>query len=197
MVTTERRWLLRRIFVAATSITIAGSIIYISWPHGADDNTNTLATGLSALALLGVVVALYFQAQQTEISRLEAARNHRASLIQFAINNPRLLAAWGFDIENTPKAQIEAYSSMVFSFFWMAYDLKELTEAELRWTCDRIFRDAEIAQWWQTVGPVYHEREKTVGRRRFARIVDETHAGRLHSHEWLTNSSSPARPSQS
>jgi hypothetical protein len=178
MLNTKLRWMLRRLLVAAVSTAIAGSIIYAAWPDGADNATSTLATGMSTVALLGVAAALYFQSQQTKISRLEAARNHRADLIQFAISNPRLLAAWGFDVRDTPKAQIEAYSSMVFAYFWMAYDLKELTEAELRWTCERVFRDEEISQWWQLACPIYHEREKRIGRRRFTRIVDETHAGR-------------------
>jgi hypothetical protein len=179
MLSTKRRWVLRGIFVTAASTTIAGSAIYMVWPNGADDSANTLATGLSTVALLGVAAALYFQAQQTEIARLEAARNHRADLIQFAINNPRLLAAWGFDAGNIPKAQIEAYSAMVFAYFWMAYDFKKLTEAELRWTCERIFRDEEIAQWWQVAGPIYHESERRIGRRQFAHIVDEMHADRF------------------
>jgi hypothetical protein len=191
MLSTKRRWLLRRIVVAAASITIAALILYMSWPNGGDETASTLATGVSTVALLGVAAALYFQAQQTEISRLEVARTHRADLIQFAINNPRLLAAWGFDITDTPKAQIEAYSSMVFAYFWMAYDLKELTEAELRWTCERIFRDEEISRWWQTVGPVYHERERRIGRHRFARIVDEIHADGSHTHEGYSHP--PAR----
>lgn len=179
MLSTKRRWMLRGIFVAAAAATIAGSTIYMAWPNG--DSENTLATSLSTVALLGVGAALYFQAQQIEISRLEAARNHRADLIQFAINNPRLRAAWGFDTANIPKAQIQAYSSMVFAYFWMAYDLKKLTEAELRWTASRIFRDEEIAQWWQIAGPIYHESERRIGRRQFARIVDEMHADRSHT----------------
>ena len=125
-----------------------------------------------------MAAALYFQAQQTEISRLEAARNHRADLIQFAINNPRLLAAWGFDTSDTPKAQLEAYSSMVIAYLWMAYDLRKLTDGELRWTCERVFRDEEIAQWWLTAGAIYHDSGRRIGRRRFATIVDEMHAGR-------------------
>lgn len=193
MLTTKRRRLLRAIAVSVATVTVIGSIIYMSWPNGTPTSTgNTLATGLSTVALMGVAAALYFQAQQTEISRLEAARNHRADLIQFAINNPRLLAAWGFDVSCTSKAQIEAYSSMVFAYFWMAYDLNKLTEAELRWTCERIFKDQEIADWWETAGPIYHESERRIGRRHFAHIVDEMHAGRSRS----PNRTSPRQPTQ-
>ncbi|GAA1030135.1 hypothetical protein GCM10009557_21100 [Virgisporangium ochraceum] len=183
MLNTKSRSLLRAIVGAIAAAAVIGTVIYISWPGGTSATANTLATGLSTLALLGVAAALYFQAQQTEISRLEAARNHRADLIQFAINNPRLLAAWGFDVSHTSRAQIEAYSAMVFAYFWMAYDLGKLTESELRWTCERIFRDEEIAQWWRTAGPVYHESERRLGRRRFAHIVDEIYANRSRSTE--------------
>ncbi|GAA0921566.1 DUF6082 family protein [Virgisporangium aurantiacum] len=183
MLNAKFRWLLRGILLAGVPATIIGSIIYVSWKDGAADAANVLATGLSTLALLGVAAALYFQAQQTEISRIEAASNHRADLIQFAINNPRLLASWGFDTSNAARAQVEAYSSMVFTYMWMAYGLKKLTESELRWTCERIFRDEEIAQWWQTAGSIFHESERRIGRRQFARIVDEIHAGRLQSRE--------------
>lgn len=178
MLKTKLRWLQRRILVAGVCAAIIGSMIYMSWPDGAGNAANSRATALSTLALFGVAAALYFQAQQTQISRFEAASNHRVDLIQFAIHNPRLLAAWGFDMNDTPKAQIEAYSSMVFAYFWMAYDLKMLTEIELRWTCERVFRDEEIAQWWQAVGSIYHESERRIGRRQFSRIVDEIHAGR-------------------
>lgn len=193
MLNSKLRRLLRRIVVSVVTAAVVGSIIYLFWPNGTTKAANTVATGLSTLALLGVAAALYFQAQQTEIWRLEAAYNHRADLIQFGINNPRLLAAWGFDRSHTSSAQIEAYSSMVFAYFWMAYDLKKLTEAELRWTCERVFRDEEIAQWWQTAGPIYHERERMIGRRRFAYIVDEMHAGRPCSPS-RSNSRPPTPP---
>lgn len=68
---------------------------------------------------------------------------------------------------------------MVFAYYWMAYDLTMLTEAELRWTCERVFRDEEIAQWWQTAGPMYHASERKISRRQFAHIVDEIHADRV------------------
>jgi hypothetical protein len=195
MLTTKRRRLLRAIAVTLVTATVIGSIIYMSWPNGANSTANTLATGISTVALLGVAAALYFQFQQTEIARLEAARNHRADLIQFAINNPRLLAAWGFEISHTSKAQIEAYSSMVFAYLWMAFDLKILTESELRWTCDRIFRDEEIAQWWETAGPIYHDSERRIGRRHFAHIVDEMHAGRSRAPD-RTSPRPPTQPSR-
>jgi hypothetical protein len=149
----------------------------------ADDVATVVAVTsavLSTLALGGVAAALYYQAQQTEISRLDVARNQRAELMQFAIDNPPLMEAWGYDSRDSSKAQLQIYSSMVLAYLAMTFEIKRITEYELRFTCELMFRNPIVAEWWNTMAREIYLRESSFvfGRRNFAQIVEEAYCRR-------------------
>ena len=86
-----------------------------------------LSTVLSALALAGVAAALYYQALQTEITRLDVARNQRADLMLFAIEHPSLIEAWGYKVDDPEVAKLQVYASIVFAYLAMAFEVRRIT----------------------------------------------------------------------
>ena len=133
---------------------------------------------LSALALLGVSFALILQVRQTRISGYDFAGGIRSDLMKFAIENPRHLASWGYDTTDIGRAQTWAYTSLVLSYMKMAYELGRLTKLELTLTCERIFRNDEVAECWPSFRAAYHHGASRFGRRDFANIVDDAYERR-------------------
>ena len=102
-------WLLAGIGMCSLGGTILAWVV-----RGGDlaATISAVSAALSALAILGVVVALYFQIQQTEIARVDALMTHRSELLMFAIGEPELLVSWGFDPSgNASVAKLQAYAT--------------------------------------------------------------------------------------
>jgi len=140
-------------------------------------HVSAVSAALSALAILGVVVALYFQIQQTEIARVDALMTHRSELLMFAIGEPELLVSWGFDPSgNASVAKLQAYASMVFNHMWASFELNRLTPEELEYTCKRIFKNEVVTTWWGESRAIYHGyRSLPLGRRNFPELVDRVY----------------------
>jgi hypothetical protein len=191
----RRRWIYW-LLAALGACGLGGSTLV--WVlHGGDlaETISALSATLSALALIGVVVALYFQVQQTEIARVDALMTHRSELLMFAIEKPNLLVAWGFDPQpNAEVARLQAYASMVFNHMWAAFELNRLTPKELEYTCERIFKNEVITHWWGESRTIFHGyRSLPLGRRNFPGLVDEVYVRSPH-HTRQVAGSPPVQP---
>ena len=189
-----RRWLYW--VLVSTAVCGLGGSVFATVLRGGElaETVSAISAVLSALALIGVVVALYFQVQQTEIARVDALMNHRSELLMFAIERPELLVAWGIDnrVDGDTTAKLQAYASMVFNHMWASFELNRLTRDELRYTCDRIFQNDVIAEWWGDSRMIYHGyRSLPLGRRNFPELVDQAfHRSPFH----IRSVSSPPTP---
>jgi hypothetical protein len=129
---------------------------------------------LSAIALIGVVASLHFQMRQAEVSRIEVMRNIRIGLLQFALDRPRYLAAWGMSSDrNVEENQDLAYASLVFGHLKTAYLFRLLTDFELNAYLVNAFRNDVVVRFWRENREIYLA-DNLLGRnaQRFARIVD-------------------------
>jgi len=167
-------WLLAGIGMCSLGGTILAWVV-----RGGDlaATISAVSAALSALAILGVVVALYIKIQQTEIARVDALMTHRSELLMFAIGEPELLVSWGFDPSgNASVAKLQAYASMVFNHMWASFELNRLTPEELEYTCKRIFKNEVVTTWWGESRAIYHGyRSLPLGRRNFPELVDRVY----------------------
>ncbi|HYN97773.1 MAG TPA: DUF6082 family protein [Pilimelia sp.] len=132
---------------------------------------------VSAAALLGVVASLRLQARQTKLAQLEAVRNIRTQLLQFAVLSPRFLTAWGFDLgRGDSVAQYQAYVSLVFSYLKMAFVIGMLSELELTGSSRAAFANAGVVDFWRGARTIYLNDSSSPRSRQFADIVERAFA---------------------
>src|SRR6266540_765320 len=163
-------------FAAGGSIWFAARTIDWDRLSNVGQAFGTISAALSAVALVGVAVAIYIQVQQTTISREYAVRSMRVDLVRFAIEHPEHLAAWGFAGLDREHARGSAYHSMVFGYLKMSFMLvKTFTELELRHTCEHIFKSPAALRWWAESRAIYLQSEPRFRGRGFVQIVDEVY----------------------
>ncbi|MEU8340049.1 MULTISPECIES: DUF6082 family protein [Micromonospora] len=138
------------------------------------------STAISMIALAGVALSLLMQRKQTRISQVQASRTMRLELVKPALDDPELLAAWGYR-EETPaaEARLRAYTNLVFAYLLTAFDLGTITEPELRSEMRRKFESGKIRDFWKNSRQAYLEPSFQSRERLFARIVDDAYRAAL------------------
>lgn len=138
------------------------------------------STAISIIALAGVALSLLMQRKQTRISQVQASRTMRLELVKPALDDPELLAAWGYR-EGTAaaEARLRAYTNLVFAYLLTAFDLGTITEPELRSEMTQKFESDNIRDFWKNSRQAYLEPSFQPRERLFARIVDDAYRAAL------------------
>ncbi|TGB14415.1 DUF6082 family protein [Streptomyces sp. MZ04] len=106
---------------------------------------------ISAVALLGVMVSLLYQYQQTRIAREESMRTYHRELSEMAINDPALRACWtGGSIASLSdeEARQALFANMVVSWWLSVYLIKEMTDDQAGLQLEEFFRENANREYW-------------------------------------------------
>ncbi|MFC7266729.1 DUF6082 family protein [Streptomyces lutosisoli] len=140
-----------------------------------------LSVFFSAVAMLGVVASLAYQARQTSITNMAVQRASHRELVLFALQHPELMLALEPLPEPVTKEQARqmAFSNLFLSNWWDDFVLRRITVDGLRVLLRRHFRSALARQYWEMAGAYWrHDAEVSSDRRlgRFVDLVDEQYA---------------------
>lgn len=130
---------------------------------------------LAAVALIGIVATLIFQARETKIAREEARRIAIAELLKMAMDDPDLDEAWGpVPAGESRKARRQLmYINMIISEWQMSYETKALPETRLRAISREMFSAHPGRAYWREARQVRLSTSETKRARRFHEILDE------------------------
>jgi hypothetical protein len=51
---------------------------------------------ISGVALAGIVVSLFLQTRELDLTREQMFRNYHLDLVRFSVENPRFISSWGY-----------------------------------------------------------------------------------------------------
>ncbi|MER7546516.1 DUF6082 family protein [Actinomadura sp.] len=130
---------------------------------------------LAAVALVGIVATLIFQARETKIAREEARRIAIAELLKMAMDDPDLDEAWGpVPAGESRKARRQLmYINMIISEWQMSFETKALPETRLRAISREMFSAHPGRAYWREARQARLSTSDTKRARRFHRILDE------------------------
>ncbi|MEU8347391.1 DUF6082 family protein [Spirillospora sp. NPDC048832] len=131
--------------------------------------------GLAAVALIGIVATLFFQAHEMKIAREEARRIAIAELLKMAMDDPDLDAAWGpvpAGESRTARRQL-MYINMIISEWQMSFETKALPEKRLRAISREMFSAHPGRNYWREARQVRLSTSESKRARRFHEILDE------------------------
>lgn len=150
---------------------------------------------LSVLALIGVVVTLRLQANETKLGREEARRAAIGELLKMAMEDPDLDERWGpvpSDEDAKSRRQL-MYVNMILSEWQMSFETRALGEARLRAISREMFDGPIGRKFWRTARDVRISTSETKAARRFHEILDEEYQRALSSRA-IAKASGDARP---
>jgi hypothetical protein len=130
---------------------------------------------LAAVALIGIVATLIFQARETKIAREEARRMAIAELLKMAMDDPDLDEAWGpVPAGESRKARRQLmYLNMIISEWQMSFETKALPESRLRAISREMFSAHPGRAYWREARQVRLSTSENKRARRFHQILDE------------------------
>jgi hypothetical protein len=130
-----------------------------------------IATVISSVALVGVVVGLLIQARQLQASQLQAVRSLHVDFIKLAIENPSIAVAMEGDIdpEEVPKA---AYLNLYFTFLRTSYSLRAISKEAVDFQAGRFFASEYPRSWWARARDAYKIEAATAREKEFAALID-------------------------
>ncbi|MFC8431583.1 DUF6082 family protein [Streptomyces sp. NPDC057253] len=134
-----------------------------------------ISVPLSAIALLGAIASLGYQARQAHISHIEASRATQQGLLLRAFDDPSLLVCWGphpHPITQERWRQF-VYVNMILSFWYTEHRLRSSNEI-LPLLAIRLFRGDIGREYWATWGASWKDIGATGGRKgkSFLEIMD-------------------------
>ena len=129
---------------------------------------------ISALALLGVAISLVLTVRQGAVSRANGLRLLHIELLKISLDKQPLLDCWGEVGESTTASQLaqHIYSNLIVSHWQMEYEIRTLSETELRAMAMRFFRGEVGRQFWSDAREL--RMTTAIGRRdrRFHEVMD-------------------------
>ncbi|TDD21865.1 hypothetical protein E1287_40245 [Actinomadura sp. KC06] len=130
---------------------------------------------VAAVALVGIVATLIFQARETKIAREEARRIAIAELLKMAMDDPDLDEAWGpVPAGEDRKARRQLmYINMIISEWQMSFETRALPETRLRAISREMFSAHPGRAFWREARQVRMSTSETKRARRFHQILDE------------------------
>lgn len=191
-----RKSTLRRVLAWSTLMTTAlfaiiGAPFLLRWlaPAGMDwselsDISQTYAVisvPLSALALVGAVASLIYQARQARVSQEEAASTVHRELLSRALDDPDLSMCWGpLTSQQITSARTKqfTYINMIISFWHSDYILTgwRADDEALRFLAGKLFNGEVGREFWALFADDWRIGLADARRsRRFLDILDEAH----------------------
>lgn len=153
------------------------SAFQVNWPRVADVGQTYEGIGglLTVVALVGVAASLIVQLQEAKAGRLQTLRNFHLDLIKLGLEDPALMRTWIGQSEVSPVRMREiAFINMALWFHQMRWELKDMTELELRTTMSvELFTSEASRDYWRQVRMERRTIVTQRGRRRFYEIVEE------------------------
>jgi hypothetical protein len=129
---------------------------------------------LSGLALLSVAASLLFQARQTKVSQMQAARMLQLELFALAYEHPDLREGWSPDPRLSPAEwRKRTYMNLIFAYLRMTYVMQEITDADLQRSMANRFTDRRGIEYWAAAREAF---QKGISSRRdlqFFNIADQ------------------------
>jgi hypothetical protein len=114
------------------------------------DSYGPVSTILSGAALIGVVVALNLQRQQTGMLAEHAGRQMQMELMREAWSDPELLQAVEIVEPGQEKlARQSVYVNMLIMYLRMQFKSRQITQEELEDLCARHFSTEAGAYYWR------------------------------------------------
>lgn len=133
-----------------------------------------VAAVISGLALIGVVVSLRAQRREALAARLHNMRTLHVGLMQMAIADLDLLAAWGrFGSGDNVARRQHLYVNLILSYWQMMYSIGELSDQELRVISHDLFSGEAGQRFWVNSRTIRLRTERSKRDTHFHRILDE------------------------
>lgn len=130
---------------------------------------------VSVLALVGVVLALGYQARETKRAREETRRQAMADLLKMAMEDPDLDECWdpvpAPDDQKTRKQQL--YTNMIIAAWEMSYETGATPEHRLRYNANEMFSGEVGRTFWRNTRDSRLSTSANRRERRLHQILDE------------------------
>jgi Family of unknown function (DUF6082) len=132
---------------------------------------------LSAFALVGVAASIMLQARESRANRAQLRRTFNLALMGRAMDDPVYAAVWSFTGMGDDAAQRQhMYVNQIVSFWEMLYELKAISEPELRIVAAGVLSSAPGHRYWQRASePRLTVADTRRGRRFHAILTEEFH----------------------
>jgi hypothetical protein len=193
------------LLVSPLLLLIPSVVLDANWQELTDigQSYTGVAALLSAAALVGVVISIRFQAEQSQLLRRQVARDMQFGLLRLAMADPHYASV--FHTDSVPSIQgHEDYRKAVFRTQWIrylefAFFSGELSEAEIQLGLeDEFFANVDNRLWWSEVRQYWTARasEKPTLHKRYIDILDQACSNRAIPSEGESevNDSAPAGP---
>jgi Family of unknown function (DUF6082) len=170
------------LLVSPLLLLIPKALLDANWQELTDigQSYTGVATLLSAAALVGVVISIRFQVEQTQLLRRQVARDMQFGLLRMAMADPHYAAV--FHTDSVPSIQgHDDFRKAIFRTQWLrylefAFFSGELSDAELQLSLeDDFFGNADNRLWWTEVRQYWTARasEKPILHKRYIDILDQ------------------------
>jgi Family of unknown function (DUF6082) len=170
------------LLLAALVVLVFASPFAVRWIAGWRFDWNLLsnvgqaygfaAALLSGLALTAIGISLFYQARQTTIAQLQAARTLQLELLKLAYEHPDLQEGWSRSVD-LPYAEWRkrTYMNLVFMYLRMNYVMRNTTDADLHRMMSNRFRTRPGREYWADAHAAF---SAGVNNRRDKRFFDVT-----------------------
>lgn len=139
---------------------------------------------ITGLALLGVVVSIYFQIKAVKVGIEQSSREHHFHLAEMAMQDRAYRNAWGPDMaddESDFTYRQHAYINLILSFWERDYVLGQLPDTPLRNDLSRLFEGEVARTYWSRNRASWLGYAQGNRCRRFIRLADEEYAKAIRS----------------
>jgi hypothetical protein len=171
------------LLVSPLLLLIPSVVLDANWQELTDigQSYTGVAALLSAAALVGVVISIRFQAEQSQLLRRQVARDMQFGLLRLAMADPLYASVF----QAAPSVQgHDDHRKILFRTQWMrylefAFFSGELSEAELQLNLEGdFFANADNRLWWTEVRQYWAARagEKPTLHRRFIGKLDQAYS---------------------
>jgi hypothetical protein len=131
-----------------------------------------ISTLVSSIALVAVAASLLLQARQLRTNQVQVTRTAQQELIKFSLENPSAVA----EVLSYPNPEAhakDAYLNWYISYLSMSYEIKTISEANLRFLLRDSFASENSRRWWAIAGGSYHDWAMSRRDKEFVSILEE------------------------
>jgi hypothetical protein len=128
---------------------------------------------LAGLAFAAIAISLFYQARQTTVAQLQAARTFQLELFRLAYEHPDLQDTW-YRSDELPLGEWRkrTYINLVFMYLRMSYLMREITDAGLHRSMANRFRTQLGRTYWLGARQAFETGIKDSRDKRFFQIAD-------------------------
>lgn len=139
---------------------------------GMETILSIIATIISSIALIGVIVSLVLQNQQLKASRVQMMREIHLELTKMAMENPAL-ASSVYGAVTLSDVQKTAFLNFSMIFLQTGYSLKMFSKETVKLQIADLLSSEDARTWWATLArDTYTAEARTKLERDFVSIAD-------------------------